>query len=55
LWTIPVGLKSLIGKYDVKWGLLMAGGVFALLPTAIMFAFMQKFVVEGLTSGAVKE
>lgn len=55
LWTIPVGLKSLIGKYDVKWGVLMAGGVGALLPTAIMFAFMQKFVVEGLTSGAVKE
>ncbi len=55
LWTVPVGLKSLIGKYDVRWGVLMAGGVCALLPTAIMFAFMQKFVVEGLTSGAVKE
>ena len=55
LWTVPVGLKSLIGKYDVKWGVLMAGGVCALLHTAIMFAFMQKFVVEGLTAGAVKE
>jgi len=54
LWTVPVGLKSLIGKYDVKWGVLMAGGMGALLPTAIMFAFMQKFVVEGLTAGAVK-
>ena len=54
-WTIPIGLKSLIGKYDVKWGVLMAGGVLALLPTAIMFAAMQKFVVEGLTAGAVKE
>ena len=55
MWTIPVGLKSLIGKYDVKWGVLMAGGVLALLPTAIMFAVMQRFVVEGLTAGAVKE
>ena len=54
-WTIPVGLKSLIGKYDVKWGVLMAGGMLALLPTAIMFAVMQRFVVEGLTAGAVKE
>lgn len=54
-WTIPVGLKSLIGKYDVKWGVLMAGGILALLPTAIMFAVMQRFVVEGLTAGAVKE
>ena len=55
MWTIPVGLKSLIGKYEVKWGILMAGGVLALLPTAIMFAVMQKFVVDGLTAGAVKE
>ena len=55
LWTVPVGLKSLIGKYDVKWGVLMAGGVGALVPTALMFAFMQRFVVEGLTAGAVKE
>lgn len=55
MWTIPVGLKSLIGKYNVQWGVLMAGGVLALLPTAIMFACMQRFVVEGLTAGAVKE
>ena len=54
-WTIPIGLKSLIGKYDVKWGVLTAGGVLALLPTASMFAVMQRFVVEGLTAGAVKE
>lgn len=55
MWTIPVGLKSLIGKYNVQWGTLMAGGVLALLPTAVMFAAMQRFVVEGLTAGAVKE
>lgn len=55
LWTIPVGLKSLIGKYSVQWGNLMAGGVLAMLPTAILFVFMQKFIVEGMTAGAVKE
>ena len=54
-WTIPIGLKSLIGKYDVRWGALMAGGVLALLPTALMFVFVQRFVVEGLTAGSVKE
>ena len=54
MWTVPVGLKSLIGKYDVKWGVLMAGGILALLPTAVMFAVMQRFVVEGLTAGSVK-
>jgi len=55
MWTIPIGLKSMIGKYEIKWGTLMAGGVLALLPTAVVFAIMQKYVVEGLTSGAVKE
>lgn len=55
MWTIPVGLKSLIGKYDVKWGALMAGGVLALIPTALMFVFVQRYVVDGLTAGSVKE
>lgn len=54
-WTIPVGLKSLMGKNNVQWGMLMAGGIMALLPTAVMFMVMQKFIVEGLTAGAVKE
>lgn len=55
MWTIPVGLKSLIGKNEVQWGELMAGGVLALIPTGVMFVLVQRFVVEGLTSGAVKE
>ena len=55
MWTIPVGLKSMIGKYDIKWGSLMAGGVLAMLPSAVLFAVMQKYIVEGLTAGAVKE
>lgn len=53
-WTIPVGMKSLIGKYNVRWGELMAGGTLALLPTVIMFAFVQRYVVDGLTAGSVK-
>ncbi len=55
MWTVPVGLKSLVGKNDVKWGLLMSGATLGLLPTGIMFFFMQKYIVSGLTSGAVKE
>ena len=53
-WTIPVGLKALIGKFNVDWGSMMAGGCLALLPTAIMFIFVQKYIVEGLTAGSVK-
>ncbi len=54
MWTIPIGLKALVGKHNVEWGAMMAGGVLALLPTAIMFIFVQKYIVEGLTAGAVK-
>lgn len=54
MWTIPVGLKSLIGKYNVDWGTMMAGGCLALLPSAIMFILVQKYIVEGMTAGAVK-
>jgi multiple sugar transport system permease protein len=39
----------------VKWGRPEAAVCWALLPTAVMFAVMQRFVVEGLTAGAVKE
>ena len=53
--TIPVGLKGLIGKNNVQWGAMMAGGILALLPTAVMFIFVQRYIVDGLTAGAVKE
>lgn len=52
--TIPVGLNALILKYDIKWGEMAAGTIMALLPTMGMFAFAQKYMIEGLTSGAVK-
>ena len=53
--TIPVGMKGLIGKLNVQWGELTAGGIVALLPTVVMFAIVQRFVVSGLTAGSIKE
>jgi len=53
--TIPVGMRTLVGKYNVQWGQLTAGGIVALIPTVVMFAFAQKYVVSGMTAGAVKE
>lgn len=53
--TIPIALNSYIGRTTVDWGRMSAGGILALLPTMIMFAFAQKYIVDGLTSGSVKE
>ena len=53
-FTIPVGLASLIGEYNVDYGALAAGGVLAAVPLVIIFAFVQKYLVQGLTAGAIK-
>ena len=53
LKTIPVGLNGLILKYDIKWGEMAAGTILALIPTIILFAFAQKYMIEGLTAGSV--
>jgi len=41
-------------KYDINWGSLSAGIVVSILPTILMFSFVQKYIAGGLTAGAVK-
>ena len=53
-FTIPVGLSFTIGEFGVDFGVLAAGGVIAAIPVIIIFAYMQKFLVGGLNSGAIK-
>jgi multiple sugar transport system permease protein len=52
--TVPVALNSFISKAGVSWDVMSAGIVLALLPTMIIFAFGQKYIVAGLTDGGVK-
>lgn len=52
--TIPVALKMLIGQLGVQWELLTAGGIITIIPVCVMFFFVQKQLVAGLTAGAVK-
>lgn len=52
--TIPVALNSFISKAGIRWDTLSAGIVIALLPTMVVFAFGQKYIVAGLTEGGVK-
>jgi multiple sugar transport system permease protein len=52
--TFAVGLLTFIGKFAVDWGQMMAASVLALIPVCIFFAFLQRYLVTGLTAGAVK-
>ena len=52
--TFSVGLLTFIGKFAVDWGQMMAASVLALIPVCLFFAFLQRYLVTGLTAGAVK-
>ena len=52
--TIQVGMQAFIGQYSVDWGLLMSAVVISLIPILFFFALVQKNLVDGLSSGAVK-
>lgn len=52
--TLPVGLAGIIGQYQIDWGLLLAGATLTTLPVIILFSFVGRYFVEGLTTGAVK-
>lgn len=52
--TIMVSISSFFGEYVSEYGYAFAGIVIASLPITIMFIFLQKYFIKGLTSGAVK-
>lgn len=52
--TFPVGLLNFVSKFSVDFGQMMAASVLALIPAGIFFFAIQKFLVQGLTAGAVK-
>jgi ABC-type glycerol-3-phosphate transport system permease component len=54
LKTLPVGLSGYISPWFVDYGVLMAGSVMASVPVIIFFVLVQRYIIAGLTSGAVK-
>lgn len=52
--TFPVGLLTFVSRFSVDWGQMMAAGSLALIPSCLFFIFIQRYLVQGLTSGAVK-
>lgn len=54
--TITVGIALMQGQHgSVDWGQIMAGSVLACLPGLLLFTYLEKYLVQGYTMGAVKE
>lgn len=54
LYTIPIATQVFYGTYSTDIGLVMAALLLAMLPILILYMFLQRYIVEGVTSGAVK-
>lgn len=52
--TLPVGLNDFIGQYGIRYGELMASSVLVSMPVIAVFFLLQRYLVAGLTAGAVK-
>ena len=52
--TLTVSLASLVGQYDIRWDMISAGAVTAIIPVVIIFLVFQRNLVEVMTAGAVK-
>lgn len=51
---VTSGMYNYIQQYETIWNFIMAFGVIAILPVLLIFIFMQRYIVSGLTNGAVK-
>jgi multiple sugar transport system permease protein len=54
-FTIQLGLANFAGKYGTQWVSLMAGTVTATLPVLVLFLLVQRWIIRGLTMGAINE
>lgn len=52
--SMTAGIYNFIGKYGIQWNCIMAYGTIITIPVIVIFVFLQKYVVSGLTNGALK-
>jgi multiple sugar transport system permease protein len=54
LWTLPVGIQSMMYGDVFMWGEIMIGAFLMSIPVLVLYMVSQRYVVTGLTAGAVK-
>ena len=53
--TLPVAMVgSFVGEFAVKWGEMMSVSILMSLPVVALFVFLQKYLIQGITAGAIK-
>jgi ABC-type glycerol-3-phosphate transport system permease component len=52
--TLPVGMQMFMQQYSTDWGSLMAAATLTMLPTLVLFLFVQKYITHGAVAGGVK-
>ncbi len=52
--TLTIIIPSLVGGHEILWGQIAAAGVVAIIPGTLLALFLQRYIVRGLTMGALK-
>lgn len=52
--TLPVGIASFHGQFATDWGLVFAASIIAITPIIVLYIFLQKYFVKGITAGSIK-
>lgn len=52
--TLPVSLQYFVSGADIRWGRMLAATIVVIIPTIVLTMILQKYIVQGMTAGAVK-